>query len=84
MNRIAFATVDQQGAQRVAAVDGDQVYLLPPAVTMRGVLADWERCLEQHREAVASGMLRERLPLAGLRLLPPVPDPPNLFMAGAN
>ena len=84
MNGIALATVDHQGSRRVAAVEADQAYLLPPAVTMRGLLADWERCLEQQREAVARGRLHEPLPLVGLRLLPPVPDPPNLFMAGAN
>jgi 2,4-diketo-3-deoxy-L-fuconate hydrolase len=72
--------VDDRGAT-AALVDGDTVRPLPGRPTMLEVLSEfsqWSRRLSGAPEAEAPRALGD------VRLLPPVPNPPNLYMVGAN
>ena len=84
MTAISLATVERDGDRRVAVVHAGNAFLLSPATTMRGLLADWRRNLEKVRKDLDSCRLGDPVRLDTLQLLPPVTDPPNLFMAGAN
>src|SRR5664279_216201 len=84
MRLVSFET---DGAQQAGVLLGEEVVpvtaLDAPAVTVRGLL-----------EALDAGGLRDlgaraadtgvRLPLAGLRLLAPVPDPQKIICLGLN
>jgi 2,4-diketo-3-deoxy-L-fuconate hydrolase len=74
----ALATAEGIGAAIVA--DG-RIHPLPGAPSMRSLLADWDGALASIDERVEAGALAD--PVTA-RLLPPVPEPPNLYMAGAN
>jgi 2-keto-4-pentenoate hydratase/2-oxohepta-3-ene-1,7-dioic acid hydratase in catechol pathway len=51
---------------------------------MRSLLGDWDGALKRIDELVTGGELGEGVATGDARLLPPVPDPPNCYMAGAN
>jgi 2,4-diketo-3-deoxy-L-fuconate hydrolase len=81
MARYGVATVmDGQGTAAALVVD-EQIHLLPSRPQMAELLADWDVSLECFEEHMRRGDLEAA---ADARLLPPVPRPPNLYMAGAN
>jgi 2-keto-4-pentenoate hydratase/2-oxohepta-3-ene-1,7-dioic acid hydratase in catechol pathway len=71
------------GATPVLVV-GDTAYHLPEPVSTRAMLADWERFSERLDGYARRGDLASAGAVSDLRLGPPVPDAPNLYMAGAN
>jgi len=74
----ALATIeDEQGATAAVVRDG-RATPLPGRPAMSELLADWDRALDSVPPA------SDGVPLDSLRLLPPVPAPPNLYMVGAN
>jgi 2-keto-4-pentenoate hydratase/2-oxohepta-3-ene-1,7-dioic acid hydratase in catechol pathway len=80
---LASIAADDGGSQ-AAVVVGDRVHPLPGAPTMAAVLADWDAALDRVEAAIADGTLPAGRPLADTPLLAPVPQPPNLYMIGAN
>jgi 2,4-didehydro-3-deoxy-L-rhamnonate hydrolase len=80
-----LASVDSGDGGSLAAVvlDG-MVHPLDGRPTMAQLLADWEASLDAVETAVDGGALAPGRPLREVRLLPPVPEPPNLYMIGAN
>lgn len=80
-----LATVVQSGGGPSAALIVDGVaHRLPGEETVRELLADWERSDARLAEHARAGDLETIGPADGLTFGPPVPDPPNLYMAGAN
>ena len=82
-----LVTFNDAGGTRAGAVDGDAVVdlhaadtALPP--TMIALLAGGGAALARARDAVASG--RARVPLAGVKLLAPVPRPGKVLAIGLN
>jgi 2,4-didehydro-3-deoxy-L-rhamnonate hydrolase len=83
MARYGVATMaDPAGA--AALVIDDQIYPLPGGPTLAELLGDWERSLERFEAHLESGDLEPAGAVEDVRLLAPVPSPPNLYMAGAN
>jgi 2,4-didehydro-3-deoxy-L-rhamnonate hydrolase len=79
-----LATIaDAEGTTAAVVVDG-QVHPLPDRPSVRALLDDWDASLARLDELVARGDLGPPTLAAQARLRPPVPDPPNLYMAGAN
>ena len=81
MSANALATIVDAHGATAALVDGDTVQPLPGRPEMLEVLRDWPRWsarVSGERGAGQSCAMRE------VRLLPPVPNPPNLYMVGAN
>jgi 2-keto-4-pentenoate hydratase/2-oxohepta-3-ene-1,7-dioic acid hydratase in catechol pathway len=79
-----FATVAGESGPGAAAVRAGRVHPLRGAPSMRSLLADWEQTLDAASDDLAAGRLGEGIAVDAATLLPPVPDPPNLYMAGAN
>jgi 2-keto-4-pentenoate hydratase/2-oxohepta-3-ene-1,7-dioic acid hydratase in catechol pathway len=76
-----FATMEAEGRQSAAVLVGDAYVLLP--WTVRDIL---ERGAAG-RQAVAEAVKRQdatRIPAAGVRLLPPIPDPRKIVCLGLN
>src|SRR5690606_13209799 len=63
----------------VAAATGRASY-----VTMLDVLRDWPSAQSALQTAAGQVAGKSGLPLAGTKLLPPVPTPGGIFCAGAN
>jgi 2,4-didehydro-3-deoxy-L-rhamnonate hydrolase len=79
-----LATIaDSEGTTAALVVD-EAVYPLPGRPAAMELLADWDTSLELLAGHAERGDLRPALPLDQVQLLPPLPDPPNLYMAGAN
>jgi 2-keto-4-pentenoate hydratase/2-oxohepta-3-ene-1,7-dioic acid hydratase in catechol pathway len=74
----SFATIEDEHGVTAAVVRGDRAAPLPGRPSMAELLADWDRALDRTLPD------EEGAPLDSLRLLPPVPSPPNLYMVGAN
>jgi 2-keto-4-pentenoate hydratase/2-oxohepta-3-ene-1,7-dioic acid hydratase in catechol pathway len=51
---------------------------------MADLLAGWDAALERLADDLRRGALDDPLDVDAVRFLPPVPRPPNLYMAGAN
>ena len=66
-----FATVEVDGGTRCGVVEGDHLHRLPPGTTMLDLLRT-NGLLDAGGAALAAG---DTVPLAGLRLLPPVQAP---------
>jgi 2,4-diketo-3-deoxy-L-fuconate hydrolase len=82
--RFFLATIaDTEGTTAAVVVD-EQVHPLPGRPRVRALLADWDASLARLDEQLARGDLGPGTPAAQARLRPPVPDAPNLYMAGAN
>lgn len=84
MDAYGLATIIDAGGRTAALVVDATVYRLPEPVTTRALLADWERSEPQLAGYAQSGNLEAVGAVDEVRLAPPVPDPPNLYMAGAN
>jgi 2,4-diketo-3-deoxy-L-fuconate hydrolase len=72
------------GGPVAALVVGRQVHPIPGHPSVADLLGDWDASLDRLEAALADGTLDEARPLADVRLLAPVPTPPNLYMVGAN
>ena len=84
MARYGVATVvDDQGAT-AALVVADQVHPLPGRPSVIELLADWPASVEGFEGHLQRGDLAASGSVEQARLLAPVPQPPNLYMAGAN
>ena len=74
-----------QGSASLGVVDGDQMVSLEAAGklprTMIELIAAGPEALMDVQKALASG---RRLPLASVRLLPPIPQPPEFLGVGLN
>ena len=81
MARYSVATVADAEGSAAALVVEDRVHPLPGRPAMSALLANWEASVEWFEGLLAGGALE---PATSVRLLPPVPHPPNLYMAGAN
>jgi 2,4-didehydro-3-deoxy-L-rhamnonate hydrolase len=82
--RYGLATAaDSSGSCAALVVDGN-VHPLPGRPTTRELLRDWDTALELLDAHAQRGELDTIGTVEQVRLLPPVPDPPNLYMAGAN
>ncbi|HEY7967177.1 MAG TPA: fumarylacetoacetate hydrolase family protein [Solirubrobacteraceae bacterium] len=79
-----LATLAIDGAPVAAVVDGDAAHPLPGVASIRELLGDLDGALEQIEVDLAAGRLGEGLALETVEFLPPVPDPPHLYMAGGN
>jgi 2,4-diketo-3-deoxy-L-fuconate hydrolase len=80
--RFSLATIaDAAGMTAALVLDGD-VHPLAGRPTVRALLADWDATLADLDALVTRGDLEPAVSDARLRA--PVPDPPNLYMAGAN
>ncbi len=79
-----LATIaDAEGTTTALVVD-EAVHALPGRPAALDLLADWDSALELLAGHAERGDLRPALPIDQVQLLPPVPNPPNLYMAGAN
>jgi 2-keto-4-pentenoate hydratase/2-oxohepta-3-ene-1,7-dioic acid hydratase in catechol pathway len=77
---VRLATFLQNGRERWGAVLGDEVAPLDHAwPSLRAALGAGNPAI-----AAALAETKTRVPLAGLRLLPPIPDPEKIYCAGVN
>jgi 2,4-diketo-3-deoxy-L-fuconate hydrolase len=79
-----LATVAGAHGATAAMVVEDTVYRFPEPISMRELLAAWESSSERCDEYARRGDLEAIGSADTVALGPPVPDPPNLYMAGAN
>ena len=79
-----LATIADAGGPTAAVVLGDEVHPLAGRPSVRALLEDWDAALGDLDALVTRGDLEPGTPIEAARLLAPVPDPPNLYMAGAN
>jgi len=84
MARYSVATVaDGEGTTTALVVEG-RIHPLPGRPSMRDLLVSWEASVERFERHLAAGDLEPTGNGDHPRLLPPIPNPPNLYMAGAN
>jgi len=84
MSDFFVATIaDVDGATAALVKDGS-VHVLPGRPSVADLLADWDSALERLANDVGRGTLVDPLDVDTVGFLPPVPHPPNLYMAGAN
>lgn len=76
--------VAESGVRPVVIVDEIAYHLPDPAVSVRALLGDWDVWSARLQAHVDAGDLDAVGAAREIRLGPPVPDPPNLYMAGAN
>jgi 2,4-didehydro-3-deoxy-L-rhamnonate hydrolase len=74
------ATIATSDGPAAAVVRDGLVHRIPGAPGVRAMLADWERWLDR----AAAEQLDDGVALAQCTLLPPIVDPPNVYMVGAN
>jgi len=75
-----LASISTAEGPAAAVVRDGLVHRVPGAPGVRAMLADWDAWLER----LEGDELDDPQPLKQVTLLAPVPDPPNLYMAGAN
>ena len=75
------ATISTADGPVPAVVRDGVVHPIPGARSVRAML---EEGFEGWLDRVDAGAIGEGIPLDAVTLLPPVPDPPNLYMVGAN
>jgi 2-keto-4-pentenoate hydratase/2-oxohepta-3-ene-1,7-dioic acid hydratase in catechol pathway len=84
MARFSLATAaDAQGSTAALVLDG-LIHPLPGRPSVRELLTDWDASLERLASHADRGDLDPAGTVEEMRLLAPLPDPPNLYMAGAN
>jgi 2,4-diketo-3-deoxy-L-fuconate hydrolase len=80
-----LASIDAgDGASEAGVVVGGTVHPLDGRPTMAQLLEDWDGSLDAIETAIDGGTLVPGHSVGDVRLLPPVPAPPNLYMIGAN
>jgi 2-keto-4-pentenoate hydratase/2-oxohepta-3-ene-1,7-dioic acid hydratase in catechol pathway len=80
MAEVFVATIGAEHGAAPALVRGGLVHRIPGATSVRAMLEDWEKWLGH----LDGERVEDPVALADCTLLPPVPDAPNLYMAGAN
>jgi 2-keto-4-pentenoate hydratase/2-oxohepta-3-ene-1,7-dioic acid hydratase in catechol pathway len=81
--RFSLATIDDGRGPSAAIVNGDEVRVLAGRPSVAHLLEDWEG-VDRVADEVAKGRVEEPVSFASVRVLPPVPSAPNLYMVGAN
>ncbi len=84
MPEFFVATLEDAAGTTAAVVENGAAHVVPGRPSVRDLLGDWDASLERLERDLQSGGLEDPLPVDTVRLLPPVPSPPNLYMAGAN
>jgi 2,4-didehydro-3-deoxy-L-rhamnonate hydrolase len=84
MAEFYLASIERPGGVAAAAVVGQQVFPLPDAPSMRAVLDSWQEWFSRIEAGLAASELGNPLELSQVRLAAPLPEPRNLYMAGAN
>jgi len=74
---------DAEGATAAVVKDG-RVHVVPGRPAVADLFADWDTTLERLQGDLQRGTLVDPLDVDAVRFLPPVPQAPNLYMAGAN
>jgi 2-keto-4-pentenoate hydratase/2-oxohepta-3-ene-1,7-dioic acid hydratase in catechol pathway len=80
MAALFVATIRAEDVAAPALVRDGMVHRIPGAASVRAMLEDWEAWLGR----LDAERLEDPVAIADCTLLPPVPDAPNLYMAGAN
>src|SRR4051794_4282225 len=78
------SVADAEHGSAAAVVARGRAHVLPGRPTMAQLLDDWETSLDEVERALEVGSLDAGVPLDEVRLLAPVPRPPNVYMIGAN
>jgi len=81
---VRLATLSIDGAPVAAVVDGDAAHPLTGVASLRELLGDLDGALERIEADLTAGRLGGALALDTVDFLPPLGDPPHLYMAGAN
>src|SRR2546422_1149781 len=84
MPEFFVATVADHEGTTAAIVTGRSVCVVPGRPSMAALLADWDSGMERLGNDLQRGALADPVDIETVRLLPPVPHAPNLYMAGAN
>jgi 2,4-didehydro-3-deoxy-L-rhamnonate hydrolase len=84
MRDFTLATLAGSMRGTAAVVTGERVHPLPGAPSMNDVLANWDEWLARIEADAGSDALRPGTPIGETALGPPVPEPRNIYMAGAN
>jgi 2-keto-4-pentenoate hydratase/2-oxohepta-3-ene-1,7-dioic acid hydratase in catechol pathway len=84
MKPFSVATVKTPDGPAAAGVLDGLVYSLTSRPSLIRLFEDWEPALDRLGEDLSSGRLGPGVPVEDTTFLPPVPSPPNLYMAGAN
>jgi len=80
MAQTFVASILGEGGPAVVAVLDGAARRIPGATSVRAMLDDWDGWLER----IDAGAVGEPVALEDCTLLPPIVDPPNLYMVGAN
>jgi 2-keto-4-pentenoate hydratase/2-oxohepta-3-ene-1,7-dioic acid hydratase in catechol pathway len=83
MTSFSLATIDDGRGAAAAVVVGDDVRVLAGRPSVAHLLEDWNG-VDRLAENVGRGRVEEPVDLGSVRMLPPVPRAPNLYMVGAN
>jgi 2-keto-4-pentenoate hydratase/2-oxohepta-3-ene-1,7-dioic acid hydratase in catechol pathway len=79
-----LATLSIDGAPVAAVVDGNAAHPLTGVRSLRELLGDLDGALAQIEADLGAGRLGAGRGLDSVEFLPPLGDPPHLYMAGAN
>jgi len=77
-------TIADADGPTAVVVTEDGVHLIPGRPSVADLFADWDSTLHRLEDDLRGGTLGEPQYSVAVRILPPVPQPPNLYMAGAN
>jgi 2,4-didehydro-3-deoxy-L-rhamnonate hydrolase len=84
MTEFAVASIEGPDGAYAAAIAGERAYPLAGEPSMRAVLDRWDEWIERIAGDLDAGTLGEGTPLAEVTLAAALPEPRNLYMAGAN
>jgi 2-keto-4-pentenoate hydratase/2-oxohepta-3-ene-1,7-dioic acid hydratase in catechol pathway len=84
MTEFAVGSVQGPEGGRAVVLAHEQVFELPGAPTMDDLLGAWEEWMDRVATAVDDGSLAPAAGLSVADLGAPLPQPRNLYMAGAN
>lgn len=79
-----LATAAQSDQPTVGAVVDGLFFETPDVASIKTALADWDAVLDKVGADLEAGRLGDGAAVESVSFLPPVPDAPNLYMAGAN
>jgi 2,4-didehydro-3-deoxy-L-rhamnonate hydrolase len=84
MAALKLATIAAATGPTAAVVIGDRLHPIAGRPSMRALLDDWDAWLARLDAEAERGALEPGVEVAQASLLAPLPDPRNLYMAGAN
>ncbi len=84
MPEFFVATVADAVGTAAALVEDGRIHVVPGRPSVTDLLVDWDASLDRLERELQLGALEDPVPVDSVRFLPPVPAPPNLYMAGAN